>query len=197
MTTTGSAAAAAQVKLSVFEWNRANTDLYSLEGPKVVFKAGGTDLYRPVLGSLEMKPNTGKYFYEIRTNGENMRIGVATAGADLNGEMGAIPEVYSVNLQTGACQVNGETRKKLWRLVVPVAGGVFGFLFDTDNGTLQLYFNEEFHGTPFNDKFDLKGKTVYPCVGIAGVELHNRDIGVGKKCAVVTEKPELYRAMQL
>lgn len=180
------------VKPVSFNWSKASP-YYEIAGEKVAYKAGGDKQYLPVMGGLEMKPNTGKYFYEIYVNCDNMRIGLCTASANLEGEMGKIPDVYSLNLQTGACEVNGQELKKLWRLVVPVSGGIFGFVYDSDAGTLQLYFNEEFHGTVFNEKFDLKGKSVFPCVGIAGIEANNRNIGVGMKAAVVNKEPVPYR----
>jgi len=177
-----------------FSWEKAS-DLYTLNGGTATYNAGGTDSNRPVIGSYEMKPNTGRYFWEIRLNCDNSRIGLATTSAEVHSEMGKTPDVVSINLQTGSVEVGGVEKKRLWRLVTPVSGGVFGCCYDSSTGVMQLYLNEEFQGTAINDSCQLKGKTVFPCVGLAGVELHNRDIGVGKKYAAVTAKPQLYRTL--
>lgn len=179
-----------------FTWAKQGGDFYELKGTTCRYKEGGEKYWYAVLGSLELKPNTGKYFWEIACNGENMRLGVATTDADLNCEMGTGPGIACIDLQNGACLQEKTERKRLWRLVIPVSGSRFGFLYDTDSGTMQFYVNSEFAGTAFNESFGLKGKTVLPCVGIAGVELHNRNIGVGQKRAVVTEEPELYPSVR-
>ncbi|KAG5490167.1 hypothetical protein JKF63_00286 [Porcisia hertigi] len=62
------------VKSVSFEWNRA-CDIYTIEGNSVRHKGGGELPYRPVIGSLAMQPNTGKYFFSYRVNTDNCRIG--------------------------------------------------------------------------------------------------------------------------
>ncbi|CUF98164.1 Hypothetical protein, putative [Bodo saltans] len=174
-----------------FEWTSAS-DLYELKGASFAYKAGGADQYRPVMGGLPMKPNSGLYFYEFRVNCDNTRVGICTAEVDVRGEMGKIPKCWSINLQTGAVEVNGVEVKRLWRLVTPVSGGVCAFIYDSNKGTLQFYFNEEFHGTAVNDA-NAVHETVFPCCGVAGVEANNRNIGVGVKGAIVNPTPRPYR----
>lgn len=181
-----------------FNWGKQGSDnLYELTGNTARFKEGSDKYYRPVLGDLELKPNTGRFFWEMLINGENMRIGVCTAEADLTAEFGSSAGMACVNLHMGgACLSDGQEKKKLWRMVVPVSGARFGFVFDTDNGTMQLFMNTEFIGTAFNESFGLKGKSVWPAVGIAGIELHNRNIGVGQKNAIIIDAPEVYPSVR-
>lgn len=186
------AAEAQAVKPLVFKWREeVNPDVYDYDGSKVTFKARGTLLYRPAVGNVVLQPNTGKHYWEYTTTGENMRVGVCVADADLSGEMGKARGLYSLNMQNGACEIEGRELKRLWRLLVPVAGGHFGFCWDSDNGTLQAWFNGEFIGTMLHDKFELKGKAVSPCIGIAGIEDNNRNIGFGMKACLVLPTPHV------
>ena len=185
------------IKLIHFTWEKGNDAIYDLSGGTARFKEGVTELYRPAVSSFELKPGTGKYFWECHVNHENLRMGVCTADVDLNGEMGQTPGSWSVNIQTGACETDGKEFKRLWRLIVPVSGGTFAFLYDTDAGTMQIYFNNEFHGTAFNQDAGLQGKTVRFAVGIGALETHNRNIGIGKKRVIVKENPELYNTIVL
>jgi hypothetical protein len=179
---------------SSFLWAKASP-AYELAGKTASFKAGGQDRHRPVVGDLAMPPNTGKYFYEIYLNCDNSRVGLAFDDVNLDAELGKDPSAIAVNLQTGAVECGGVEKKRLWRLVTPVSGGHFGFVYDSSAGTLQLYLNEEFHGTAVHEAFNVKGRTVYPCVALGGVELHNRDIGVGKKVAIISQDPQPYRTI--
>jgi hypothetical protein len=179
------------IKCVSFAWEKADPALYDLQGGTARFREEAKELYRPALAALELKPNTGKYWWEWHANHENLRMGVALADCDLSSEMGKGAGTWSINIQTGVCETNGKEFKKLWRLIVPVSGGKFGFLYDTDNGTMQIYFNGEFHGTAFNADAGLKGLTVRPAIGIGALEAHNRNIGIGKKRVIVREDPEL------
>ena len=182
------------IKCVDFTWSKAS-DLYELSGYQVNYKAGGTDQYRPVMGSLSIAPNTGKYFFEYRINCDNTRVGFCTDQVDLDAEMGQASDCASLNMQTGAVETNGIEVKRLWRQVTPISGGLMGFVFDSQDGTCQVYFNGEFIGTAFSAECSLQGKTVFPCVGMAGMELNNRNIGTGKKIATVTQSPALYKTM--
>jgi hypothetical protein len=172
---------------TAFEWQNDVNGIYQVAGRKCSFIANGTALYRPVAAAALLRPHTGKHYNEISVNGDNMRLGLATDDADLSGEMGKAKGLYSLDLPSGVCSIDGQELKRLWRLVVPVSGGHFGFCWDSDKGLLQVWFNGEFAGTCFHSDFGLKGKTVRPIVGIAGVESNNRDIGVGMKSAVVED----------
>lgn len=52
--------------------------MYKLLNDTVVHKGNGVLPYRPVIGDLAMMPYTGKYYYEIKVNCDNCRIGVCT-----------------------------------------------------------------------------------------------------------------------
>lgn len=177
------------MKPCTFEWMTDNPR-YNTSGNVTKFKEGGTEFYRPVLGATVFEPFTGKHYWEVAINVDNMRLGVATLDADTNAEMGLGKGLYSINMQNGSCQIEGEEKKKLWRLIMATAGGRLGFCWDSDNGTLQLWYNDEFQGTGIHADFGLKGKPVRAAVGIAGVEANNRDIGVGMKAAVVLPVPQ-------
>lgn len=177
------------LKPVTFNWAPDAHGRYEIQGPKATFIANGTEQYRPFVSETTFQPGTGKHFYEIAVNCDNMRIGLAVPDADLNAEMGVGKGLYSLNLQTGACVHQGTELKRLWRLITPVSGGIFSFCWDSDAGILQAWFNSEFIGTPFNKDFNLQGKAVRPIGGIAGIEANNRDIGVGMKSMVVL-KPE-------
>lgn len=170
---------------TTFNWQPDDKGRYTVDGSKCAFTANGTEYYRPAFADKVFEPNTGKHYYEVVVNVDNMRLGVATEGADANGEMGKAPGLYSLDLQTGSCAVDGNELKRLWRLIVPVSGGRLGFCWDSNEGLMQLWFNGEFAGTCFHKEFGLKGKAVRPIVGIAGIEANNRDIGFGMKSAVV------------
>ena len=173
-----------------FEWQPDTHGRYDVAGNKASFVANGTEFNKPVVAATSFAPNTGKHFYEIVVNCDNMRLGLATDDADLSAEMGQGNGLYSLDLQSGACTVGGVEKKRLWRLIVPVSGGRFGFCWDSDKGLLQVWFNGEFAGTCFHQDFGLKGKTVRPIAGIMGIEANNRDIGVGNK-SVVSEMPKV------
>ncbi|KAH9588623.1 hypothetical protein LSM04_002499 [Trypanosoma melophagium] len=187
-----------------FQWARAG-DTYVLQGERVVHKGGGVSPYRPVIGDLEMSPGGGKLFYEIRTNTDDCKIGVCTAEAFLAEEelqdvelgkkytpsqpsdkLPPSPNCWVFNCQTSTVEVNGEEQRKLWRLFVPVSGARFGFLVNTDEGIVQLYVNDEYQGVLFDSSLDLKGKTLFPCIGLGGMDMHNRNIGFGIKSATVS-----------
>eukprot|EP01059_Diplonema_ambulator_P026702 TRINITY_DN4410_c1_g1_i1.p1 TRINITY_DN4410_c1_g1~~TRINITY_DN4410_c1_g1_i1.p1 ORF type:complete len:212 (+),score=37.68 TRINITY_DN4410_c1_g1_i1:81-716(+) len=145
-------------------------------------------MYHTVLASQAMVPNTGKYYWEFAASVDNLKIGVALSDCPTDVEMGYNNKSWSVYIQTGECEHDRQERlkpegvqRRLWRLVVPISGGKFGCLLDTKNGTLQLFFNGEYQGMAFDEASGIKGKTVYPAVGIAGIEDNNRAIGFGKK----------------
>ena len=175
-----------------FKWKKdVNSDVYEVTDNKTAFKAKGTQYYRPSIADIEFAPNTGRYFYEILINNDNVRVGLATPGCDTSAIMGEGAGLYSLNMQTGACEIEKTEKKKLWRIVTPCCGGKLGFCWDSDNGTLQGWFNGEFVGTMFHQDFNLKGQAVSPCVGIAGIEENNRNIGEGMKSCVVVENPSV------
>lgn len=181
-----------QAEAVSFKWKKdVNPDTYEVDGFKTSFRAKCTDYYRPSIGDIQFRPNTGKYYYEILINSDNVRVGLATPGCDTAAIMGEGAGLYSLNMQTGACEAEKIERKKLWRIVTPCCGGKLGFCWDSDIGTLQGWFNGEFIGTMFHQDFNLKGQIVSPCVGIAGIEDNNRNIGEGMKCCVVVERPEV------
>ncbi|KEG09467.1 hypothetical protein DQ04_05171030 [Trypanosoma grayi] len=196
-------AAGGKITSVTFQWARAGK-MYTLQGSRVVHHGGGESPYRPVVGDLKMAPDQGKFFYEIRTNNDNCKLGVCVADAfqtdnELrNVELGTrydpstrnkLPsptKCWVLNCQTSAVEVNGEERKRLWRLFVPVSGARFGFLVDTNTGVVQLYVNDEYQGILFDETLELKGKALCPCIGLAGMDMNNRNIGAGNKSACVS-----------
>ena len=134
------------------------------------------------------KPDTGKYYWEMAVNLDNLKIGVCLEEADTTTGLGTDTDSWGVYIQTGECEHNRTERlkpegvqRKLWRLVVTISGGRFGCLLDTNKGTLRLFFNGEYQGIAFGENSGLKGKTLYPAIGIASFEDNNRTIGKGQK----------------
>lgn len=156
------------------------------------------DIYITARADKGFEPNTGKHYWEMAVNTDNLKIGVALDSADTKKMMGHTgSDTWAVYIQTGECENERPERlrpdgvqRRLWRLVVSISGGRFGCLLDTDNGTLRLFFNGEYQGIAFGPESGLKGKTVYPAVGLAGYEDNNRTIGKGKKyCHFVKDMP--------
>ncbi|KAL7695914.1 hypothetical protein N2W54_007297 [Lotmaria passim] len=105
--------------------------------------------------------------------------------------IGAVPappsrpwEAY-IDLQTSKVYVNGQEVKQLWRLFVPTCGGVVSFVVDTDAGAVQFFVDGKYEGMMLEESSGLKGKTVYPCVGISGFDMANRSIATGYMGAFV------------
>lgn len=105
--------------------------------------------------------------------------------------IGAVPappskpwEAY-IDLQTSKVYVNGSEVKHLWRLFVPTCGAVFAFVVDTDAGVVQLFVDGKYEGIMLEQGCGLKGKIVYPCVGISGFDMSNRSISTGYMGAFV------------
>ena len=172
-------------------WDTAvNESLYEFtqDNRSGAFKAHGTTLYRPMVAEQVLAANTGKHYWEMAVNSDNMRIGVCTAGADTDAEMGQGKGLYSLNLQNGNCETEGKQLKQLWRIMMPGSGGKISMCWDSDNGTLQTWLNHEYLGSMVHEAFGLKGQDVRACVGIAGIETN---IGIGMKAAVFQEKVTL------
>lgn len=171
------------------------------DGKQLVFKAqsfGNTGpkpgtVYHPALTDQVMEPNSGRYYWEMAVNLDNLKVGVALPDCPVDSEFGYNDRSWCVYIQTGDCEHNRQERlkpagvqRRLWRLVVPISGGRFGCLLDTKHGTLQLFFNGEYQGMAFDESSGIKGKSVVPAVGLAGVEDNNRAIGTGQKyCRVI------------
>ncbi|KPI88535.1 hypothetical protein ABL78_2347 [Leptomonas seymouri] len=105
--------------------------------------------------------------------------------------IGAVPappsrpwEAY-IDLQTSKVYVNGKEVKQLWRLFVPTCGGLFTFVVDTFLGAVQLFVDGKYEGMMLEENTGLKGKTIFPCVGISGCDMANRSIGSGYMGAFV------------
>lgn len=94
--------------------------------------------------------------------------------------------VAYIDGQTSKVYLNGILIKHLWRLLVPAAGALFSFVVDTDEGVVQLFVDKKYAGLVFDLKANLKGRTLYPCVAIAGCDMHNRNIGQGNFCATIS-----------
>lgn len=175
-----------------FKWARA-CQAYSLQGQSAIHSGGGLYMNRPVLGDLAMPPGTGRYFYEVRVNSASCKLGVCTQGAyptdkDLEAcELGTLPQhdprneqrVATIDGQTSRVYVNGKEVKHLWRLFVATCGALFSFVVDTDEGLVQLFVDKKYVGMVFDASAGLKGKTLYPCASLAGLDMHNRSIGTG------------------
>jgi hypothetical protein len=184
----------APIKPAVFTWNTGvNENLYEYtqDNKSGAFKAHGTTFHRPMIANEVLSANTGKHYWEMAVNSDNLRVGVCTADCDTDSEMGTGRGLYSLNLQNGNCEIEGKQLKQLWRIMMPGSGGRVGLCWDSDNGTLQAWLNHEYLGAMIHEAFAMKGKDVRPCAGIAGIETNNRIIGVGMKAAVFQDSVTL------
>ncbi|CBZ26137.1 conserved hypothetical protein [Leishmania mexicana MHOM/GT/2001/U1103] len=68
-----------------FDWAHA-CPIYTIKGNSVWHKGGGELPYRPVIGDLAMRPNTGKYLFSYRINTDNSRVGFCTSCVYTNDE---------------------------------------------------------------------------------------------------------------
>eukprot|EP01059_Diplonema_ambulator_P030622 TRINITY_DN5328_c2_g1_i1.p1 TRINITY_DN5328_c2_g1~~TRINITY_DN5328_c2_g1_i1.p1 ORF type:complete len:239 (+),score=73.28 TRINITY_DN5328_c2_g1_i1:52-717(+) len=204
-----------ELKSMDLKWTAFAPDIYETDedGSKLVYKYKDrmdgpppapspdekfyADIYLTARANQGFQPNTGKHYWEMAVNLDNLKIGVCTEHADVTNELGYDEDTWGVYIQTGECEHNRKARlkpegvqRKLWRLVVTISGGRFGCLLDTNSGTLRLFFNGEYQGIAFDENSGLKGKTLYPAVGIAAFEDNNRTIGRGKKyCKFVKDMP--------
>lgn len=215
---------AQDVRCVSFKWVRCGS-AYGVRASSVQHKGGGRPPHRPVIGDLVMQPKTGKYYYEIRINSDNCRIGLCTENAFATDEAlessefgkvrppkGSLSPGSSISFQqtylesigaaSGAAEqqvvvaafhgqtskviVNGEERKQLWRTLIPASGALFSFVVDTDEGVAQLFINKLYAGLVFDSRCNLKGKTLYPCCSLGGLEEANRSIPKGSFGAVVS-----------
>lgn len=76
---------AQDVRSSSFKWVRGGS-AYTIRGANLQHKGDGGSgapgaYHGPVIGDLVMSPHSGKFFYEIRINCENFRVGVCSENA--------------------------------------------------------------------------------------------------------------------
>lgn len=200
---------AQEVRCVFFKWNRFGSS-YNVRASSVKHKGVGFKPHLPVVGDLAMAPQTGKYFFEIQVTSDNCRIGVCTESAfakdeslekefspvvkvdpsrnalGMEGEEKEEPIVVALNCQTSMVVLNGKEQKQLWRVVTPAAGSLFSFVVDTDEGVVQLFINKLYAGLVFDTSCKLRGKTLYPCCSLGGLEENNRGLPKGCSSAVVS-----------
>lgn len=196
-------------------WGKYSSELYEVHnnGTKLIYKFKKRTTGPPptphdevlyfegawctAMSESSFRPNSGKYYWEMSVNVDNMKIGVALGTADTSKEMGYDDQTWGVFLHTGECEHKRQERlhpegvqRKLWRLIACICGGRYGCLLDTDAGTLRLWFNGEYQGIAFNEESGIKGQTLHPAVGIAGFEDNNRVLGKGQKfCEFIKDMP--------
>lgn len=76
---------AQDVRTSSFKWARGGS-AYTILGANLQHKGDGGSgapgaFHGPAIGDLVMSPHTGKFFYEIRINCDNFRVGVCSENA--------------------------------------------------------------------------------------------------------------------
>eukprot|EP00998_Keelungia_sp_KM082_P010198 NODE_6392_length_641_cov_48.570039_g6369_i0.p1 GENE.NODE_6392_length_641_cov_48.570039_g6369_i0~~NODE_6392_length_641_cov_48.570039_g6369_i0.p1 ORF type:complete len:183 (-),score=26.27 NODE_6392_length_641_cov_48.570039_g6369_i0:4-552(-) len=170
-----------------FQWSDQLDAVYStaLDGRQLIFNGDPSGQYKNALGSAQA--SSGKVYWRVRAACDNMKIGIATAGASSTAEIGKDDTSWAINLQTGDVTHKGQVITRLWKLMVPISGGLIGLLLDVDEGRLSMFFNDEFQGVAVSDP-DLKTKgPIVPCAGIGGLE--------GKFCTALNDPvkmPKLY-----
>ncbi|KAG8348067.1 hypothetical protein TRVL_01117 [Trypanosoma vivax] len=191
-----------------FTWKRA-AHVYAVNGAEVIYR-GDTGPYLPVIGDLNMPPDSGKYFYEIRTNCFTCKVGVCAVDTfpedvELQSvELGGPPTVSGrnstqpnlhhcllFNCQSSMVELNGSEVKSLWKLFVPTSGARFGFLVDTNEGIVKLYVNDVYGGIIADPTTGLKGVTLCPCIALVEVALNNAIVEGGRLGAFVSPPRKL------
>lgn len=216
---------AQDVRCVSFKWARC-CSAYAVRASSVLHKGGGRASHRPVIGELPIPPQTGKYYFEIRINSDNCRVGFCTENAfpteeslencefgkllppkgpagtrgnstdmqqtsfleSVGAAAGAGDQIVTAAFhgQTSKVIVNGEEKKHLWRTCIPASGGLFSFVVDTDEGVVQMFLNKLYAGLVFDARCGLKGKKLYPCCSIGGLEESNRSLPKGCFGALVS-----------
>jgi len=164
-----------------FSWSKFDSSVYSTskDGRIVTFNGGPLE-YRTVIGSKGF--TSGKHFWRVQVACDNIKVGIATQGANPSVEIGTDANTWACNLQTGDCMHNSKEPKtpsgealiaRLYKLLVPVSGGIVGVVVDMDEGKISLFFNDEYQGVLLHDP-ELKNKgPIYPAVGVGGIEGKN------------------------
>lgn len=204
---------AQDVRCVSFKWARLGS-MYNARAASVNHKGGKP--HCPVIGDLAMLPQTGKYYYEIRINSDNCRIGLCTDNAldteeclettelGMIAAKGQTPKKQSSYLesigavtatdavvavlhgQTSYVVVNGVVTKQLWRSCIPSSGALFSFVVDTEEGVAQLFINKFYAGLVFDSKCNLKGRALFPCISLGGLYESARSMPNGYASAVVS-----------
>ncbi|CCW66886.1 unnamed protein product [Phytomonas sp. Hart1] len=92
-----------------FKWARA-CSTYTLSGPVATHRGGGKFSYRPVIGDVCLSPNTGRYWFQLRVNTSDCRIGFCT--------LSTYPDNRSLEeCELGALPVSNRRRKPIRRLI--------------------------------------------------------------------------------
>eukprot|EP01001_Neometanema_parovale_P010436 NODE_6669_length_827_cov_150.330966_g6433_i0.p1 GENE.NODE_6669_length_827_cov_150.330966_g6433_i0~~NODE_6669_length_827_cov_150.330966_g6433_i0.p1 ORF type:complete len:228 (+),score=69.41 NODE_6669_length_827_cov_150.330966_g6433_i0:73-684(+) len=167
-------------------WDKFDAATYELSENKrrCFFKGDPSKQYRPVIGDKGF--SEGKHYWRVACPCDNIRVGLAREGCPLDSELGSTDKSWAIDLQTGDVWHNvpgeGELKTRsiyvpapgavarLYKVVVPISGGMIGFKLDLDEGTLAFYFNDEYMGIAIKDP-DLKSKgPFFPCAAIGGLE---------------------------
>eukprot|EP00999_Lentomonas_sp_LEN2_P000487 NODE_1488_length_838_cov_85.092827_g1440_i0.p1 GENE.NODE_1488_length_838_cov_85.092827_g1440_i0~~NODE_1488_length_838_cov_85.092827_g1440_i0.p1 ORF type:complete len:194 (+),score=16.89 NODE_1488_length_838_cov_85.092827_g1440_i0:106-687(+) len=177
------------VEAEQFVWSTVDPKAYQIvEGGRAVLYSGAPDKeYRTALG--EKAFNSGKHFWQVHVACDNIKIGIAGPNADPSKEIGTDGNTWACNLQTGDVIHDCKEPKtptpedglvtRLYKLLVPISGGIVGVVLDMEEGKVSLFFNGEYQGVMVHDP-DLKSKgPIRPACGIGGLE--------GKTVLVQTE----------
>jgi hypothetical protein len=164
-------------------WDRFDPAAYYLSDTKrrAFFKGDHTKHYRPIIANKSF--SEGVHYWRVQVPCDNMRVGLCTANCPIDQEMGTNKESWTVDLQTGDVWHNTEDTKtrsiyvpaphavaRLYKLVVPISGGTAGLKLDLEEGTLMLYFNEEYMGIVIKDPNLKKKAPFFPCAALGGLE---------------------------
>jgi len=163
------------VESESFLWEKFN-HVYDVAQDGSALSFSGSDKeYLTAIGSKGY--TTGKHYWRMHVACDNVKVGIATDKASPDAEIGSDPNSWACNLQTGDVTHNCKDRgaadgvsARLYKLLVPISGGVVGMVLDMEEGKVSLFFNDEYQGVMVHDP-DLKKKgPIHPAVGIGGLE---------------------------
>jgi hypothetical protein len=166
-----------------FRWDRFDDEAYRLDedGAMVIWNGNLEKSHFPVIGNKGFAE--GKHFWRVHCQSDSFRVGMCTANVPLDKPIGTTVESWFVDLTTGDVW-NGVSDcgsrsiyvpapnaiARLHKMCCPSTGGIVGLKLDVEEGTLKLFFNDEYMGVMVRDA-DLKRKgPFFPCVGITGLE---------------------------
>jgi len=174
----------APVECEDFHWERFDREAYRLstyDPTMLIWNGLPEKTFWPAVGSAAFAD--GKHFWRVHCQCDNFRVGICTTNVPLDKPIGTTPESWFVDLSTGDVWHNTEDCRsrsiyvpapqalaRLHKICSPSTGGSTAFKLDLEEGTLTLFYNDEYMGIMVRDP-DLKSKgPFHPCVGVTGLE---------------------------
>lgn len=134
----------------VFKWERCGTNGAIENKGRTI--SGHSRGYCCSLGNQPMRPNTGKYFWEIKVDAMTLgdwqcAFGVATQQLVMDAYLSSSAMGWAYFNQGCRCHASGSSADKYGEVFG--TDTVIGMLLDTDEGTLGFFHNSKYLGVAF------------------------------------------------